>query len=449
MTADLQIGNEANSGVQEQRATRQHLLKASECSLQNRSRIEQALADRKARIPADFQQAFLNFQYAQQRFFLRRINYIAQLVFLLYFFADCIILPDVYLQSALLRLSCAAASLLACFYLFKFKKDILLLDMLLPVSTALSMALWMLLLLQSHSPWASSYIYASVIFILMANLCIQVRFKPALYSTAFISLSALAGAQQLLSPQEALLFLLTFSPIVLFSLYISWSSALSARRNFLRCLLDDWNLRRFENLAHTDELTQLYNRRQFVHMAERRIHEWPTPASSCLLMLDVDYFKKINDAYGHDSGDRVLQVIAGTARKEMRQSDVLARFGGEEFIALLPETHIQDAMIIAERIRQRIQQEYLYLKPDQPLSFTVSIGVAELKSHKQQLDELVKQADIALYQAKENGRNCVVRYQPSMSAQPKLAPAKTGKQFGSVKPQGLRKKPAQRPWSIL
>ena len=449
MTADRQIGSGANPDVQRQSARQQHLLKPSEYSLQSRSLIEQALADRKARIPAAFQQAFLNFQYAQQRFFLRRINYIAQLVFLLYFFADCFILPDVYIASALLRIGCSAAALLACFYLFKLKKDIRLLDMILPISTACSMALWMSLLLQSHSPWASSYIYASVIFILMANLCIQVRFKPALYSTAFISLSALAGAQQLLSPQEALLFLLTFGPIVLFSLYISWSSALSARRNFLRCLLDDWNLRRFENLAHTDELTQLYNRRQFVHMAERRIHEWPTPASSCLLMLDVDYFKKINDAYGHDSGDRVLQVIAGTARKEMRQSDVLARFGGEEFIALLPETHIQDAMIIAERIRQCIQQEYLYLKPDQPLSFTVSIGVAELKSHKQQLDELVKQADIALYQAKENGRNCVVRYHPSMSAQPKLAPAKTGKQFGSVKPQGLRKKPAQRPWSIL
>ncbi|WP_374573700.1 diguanylate cyclase [Acinetobacter sp.] len=449
MTADRQIGSEANPEVQRQRARQQHLLKPSEYSLQSRCLIEQALADRKARIPAAFQQAFLDFQYAQQRFFLRRINYIAQLVFLLYFFADCFILPDVYIASALLRVGCSAAALLACFYLFKLKKDIRLLDMILPVSTACSMALWMSLLLQSHSPWASSYIYASVIFILMANLCIQVRFKPALYSTAFIGLSALAGAQQLLSPQEALLFLLTFSPIVLFSLYISWSSALSARRNFLRCLLDDWNLHRFENLAHTDELTQLYNRRQFVHMAERRIHEWPTPASSCLLMLDVDYFKKINDAYGHDSGDRVLQVIAGTARKEMRQSDVLARFGGEEFIALLPETHIQDAMIIAERIRQRIQQEYLYLKPDQPLSFTVSIGVAELKSHKQQLDELVKQADIALYQAKENGRNCVVRYHPSMSAQPRLATAKTGKQFGSVKPQGLCKKPAQRPWSIL
>ena len=449
MTADRQIGSEANPDVQRQSARQQHLLKPSEYSLQSRSLIEQALADRKARIPADFQQAFLNFQYAQQRFFLRRINFIAQLVFLLYFFADCFILPDVYIASALLRIGCSAAALLACFYLFKFKKDIRLLDMILPISTACSMALWMSLLLQSYSPWASAYIYASVIFILMANLCIQVRFKPALYSTAFISLSALAGAQQLLSPQEALLFLLTFGPIVLFSLYISWSSALSARRNFLRCLLDDWNLRRFENLAHTDELTQLYNRRQFVHMAERRIHEWPTPASTCLLMLDVDYFKKINDTYGHDTGDRVLQAIAATARKEMRQKDVLARFGGEEFIALLAETHIQDAIIIAERIRQRIQQECLLLKPDQPLSFTVSIGISELKSHKQQLDELVKQADIALYQAKENGRNCVVRYHPSMSAQPKLAPAKTGKQFGSVKPQGLRKKPAQRSWSIL
>lgn len=449
MTADVRMGEKAPSEIQTQRAPQQHLLKPSECSLKNRTLIEQALSNRQAPIPAEFQQAFLDFQYTQQRFFLRRINYIAQLVVLIYFFADYFIMRDVYYESAVLRVGCVTISLLTCFYLFKYKKDIRLLDMILPISTACSMALWVLLLLRSDSPWVSSYLYTSVIFVLIANLCTQVHFKPALYSTLFMSLFALIGAQQLLNAQEAFVFSLTFSPILIFSLYISWNSTLNARKHFLRCLLDDWNLHSFKNLAHTDELTQLFNRRQFVHMAERRIHEWPTPASTCLLMFDVDYFKKINDTYGHDIGDRVLQLIADLTRKEMRQKDILARFGGEEFIVLLSETTIQDALLIADRIRDKIQKECLFLKPDTPLCFTVSVGVSQLKSHKQNLDELIKQADIALYQAKENGRNCVIRYEPSMSAQPKLTPAKTKKQLISIKSQVHSKATTRQSWSIL
>ncbi|WP_374667114.1 GGDEF domain-containing protein [Acinetobacter sp.] len=449
MTADLRMGKKYHSSQATQHMPQQHLLKSSECSLSNRAVIEQALADHRAQIPAHFQQAFLNFQYQQQHFFLRRINYIAQLVFLIYFFADYFIMPDVYYESALLRVGCVAASLIACFYLFRYKKDIRLLDMLLPISTACSMGLWILLLLQSSSPWTSSYIYASVIFVLIANLCIQVRFKPALYSTIFITLFAMIGVLKLMLIQEALVFFLTFIPIFLFSLYISWNSALNGRRNFLRSLLDDWNLNSYKNMAHTDELTQLFNRRQFVHVAERRIHEWPLPASTCLLMFDVDYFKKINDTYGHDVGDRVLQVIADITRKEMRQKDVLARFGGEEFIALLSETCIQDAMLIADRIRVRIQNECVQVK-GKSLNFTVSIGVAELKSHTQDLDELVKQADLALYQAKESGRNCIVQYAPAMSMQHKLTPVKSKKSFGPSRKAYSRKKEAvSDSWSIL
>lgn len=448
MTADLRIGEKNQSSQAAQHIPQQHLLKSSECSLQNRAVIEQALADHQARIPADFQQAFLDFQYQQQSFFLRRINYIAQLVFLVYFFADYFLVPDVYYESALLRVGCVAATLLASFYLFKYKKDIRLLDMILPISTTCSMALWVFLLLQSASPWVSSYIYAAVIFVLIANLCIQIQFKVALYSSIFICLFAILGVQQLMQMQEAIIFLLTFTPIFFFSLYISWNNTLNGRRHFLRSLLDDWNLHSFKNMAHTDELTQLFNRRQFVHVAERRIREWPMPASTCLLMFDVDYFKRINDSCGHDAGDLVLQVIADTTRKEMRQEDVLARFGGEEFIALLAETNIQDALVIAERIRERIQNECVYIK-DKPVHFTVSIGVSELKSHKQNLDELVKQADLALYQAKENGRNCVVRYEPAMSVQTKLNPVKNKKAYGSAKSAYPRKDAISQSWSIM
>jgi diguanylate cyclase (GGDEF)-like protein len=170
------------------------------------------------------------------------------------------------------------------------------------------------------------------------------------------------------------------------------------------------------NLAHTDELTQLYNRRHFVNLAENCIHDWPRYSSTCLLMFDVDHFKQINDSYGHDVGDRVLQLIADTARKEMRHSDVLARFGGEEFIILLSDTQLQDALVIAERIRNSIQQQYLYARPELILKFTVSIGIAELESHTQDLDDLIKKADVALYAAKKSGRNRIEVYRPDMSS---------------------------------
>ncbi len=428
MTADVKISSETQiKKIPAQHIPSQHLLKSAECSLQNRAKIESALADPRAQIPKDFQQAFLDFQYKQQRDFLLRINYIGQLFFLAYFFADYFILHDVYMISAALRLSCVIVSLLACFYFFHYKQDIRLMDMILPIGAACGMFVWITLLLLSSSPWAASYLYASVLFILIANLCIQVQFKPVMYSTLAMCAFAAFGANKLMRLPEACIFLLTFTPVVLFSLYISWNVTRNARRNFLRNLMDDWNLHNFKNLAHTDELTQLYNRRQFVYVAERRIQEWPTPASTCLLMFDVDYFKKINDTYGHDTGDQVLQAIADTTRKEMRQKDVFARFGGEEFIALLTETSINDAMVIAERIRLRIQQETLYIQAGQALNFTVSVGVSELKSHTQNLDELVKQADLALYQAKENGRNCVVRYRASMNAPAKLPQAKTRK----------------------
>ena len=166
-------------------------------------------------------------------------------------------------------------------------------------------------------------------------------------------------------------------------------------------------------------------------------------------MFDVDYFKKINDTYGHDIGDRVLQVIADIARKEMRQQDILARFGGEEFIVLLSETAIQDALSIADRIRNKIQNKCLFLKPEIPLCFTVSVGICELKSHKQNLDELIKQADLALYQAKENGRNCVIRYEPSMSIPSKLTSAKMKKPVPIIKSQTHQKERTKSTWSIL
>ena len=411
----------STTNVSFQNSTTDKSLKLSECDLKNRQLIEQALTDPHARIPAPFQQYFYDYVYTHSHQNLRQINYLAQIAFLLYFFADILIIPDMFFMSGLIRVVLVLGALFCCYYLFKKYKNIQVLDRIVPIGTTVAAAAWIGLLVLSSSPHVATYIYASAIFILVANLCIQTQFKVAVYCSILIALFIMLGANQLMSTSQAFIFAVVFSPLWFFSIYINWNNILNVRRSFLRSLLDEWNYQTLKNLAHTDDLTQLYNRRHFVDMAERSIHQWPRHASSCLLMFDVDHFKNINDSYGHDVGDRVLQLIAEVTRKEMRYSDVLARFGGEEFIALLEDTQLQDSLVIAERIRCAIQKQYIYVKPNHAIRFTISIGIAELESHTQTLEDLIKQADIALYQAKKTGRNRIEVYHPDILDQAKPA----------------------------
>lgn len=411
----------STTNISFQNSTTDKSLKLSECDLKNRQLIEQALTDPHARIPAPFQQYFYDYVYTHSHQNLRQINYLAQIAFLLYFFADILIIPDMFFISGLMRVVLVLGTMFCCYYLFKKHKNIQILDRILPIGTTVAAAAWIGLLVLSSSPHVATYIYASAIFILVANLCIQTQFKVAVYCSILIALFIMLGANQLMSTSQAFIFAVVFSPLWFFSIYINWNNILNVRRSFLRSLLDEWNYQTLKNLAHTDDLTQLYNRRHFVDMAERSIHQWPKHASSCLLMFDVDHFKNINDSYGHDVGDRVLQLIAEVTRKEMRHSDVLARFGGEEFIALLEDTQLQDSLVIAERIRCAIQKQYIYVKPNHAIRFTISIGIAELESHTQTLEDLIKQADIALYQAKKTGRNRIEVYHPDILDQAKSA----------------------------
>ena len=127
-----------------------------------------------------------------------------------------------------------------------------------------------------------------------------------------------------------------------------------------------------------------------------------------LLFLDIDYFKKINDTYGHDAGDYVLKKTTKIIHANIRDEDIFARWGGEEFALLLPETEIADAVIVAKRIRKIIEEtSFRYCK--KKLSLTISIGISNIKKlKKRSISELVKNADTALYKAKHNGRNRVV-----------------------------------------
>ena len=163
-----------------------------------------------------------------------------------------------------------------------------------------------------------------------------------------------------------------------------------------------------ERQAHTDFLTELDNRRYFFEQAEAELaRALRYRKDLSLLMLDVDYFKSVNDNYGHKSGDVVLQTLADTMRNTLRQVDIIGRLGGEEFAAILPETNVAEACDAAERLRAAVAGTKISINSGAALHVTVSIGVATLSNKAYDIETLLRQADDALYAAKNGGRNQV------------------------------------------
>lgn len=168
-------------------------------------------------------------------------------------------------------------------------------------------------------------------------------------------------------------------------------------------------IRELRLIALTDPMTKLYNRRyfnaistHFLALAKRE----KRPLS--IIMLDIDKFKKINDTYGHQVGDKVIIRLASLLTYNQRKSDVVCRFGGEEFVMLLPNTSKLEAKKLAENIRKRVEADSIPLNSNKTINFTVSIGVSEVDLYNDtDIEKAIRQADDALYQAKESGRNKV------------------------------------------
>lgn len=164
-----------------------------------------------------------------------------------------------------------------------------------------------------------------------------------------------------------------------------------------------------QHLSETDELTGAYNRRKLldaITLALRRFRERQIP--TVVILMDVDYFKTINDRYGHIAGDQVLRGIAHHAMAHLREGDFFARFGGEEFALLLPNTSLEAAYVIAERLRLAIASGNFLPESDPPLTVTISMGLSLIQAKDQDIESVLRRADDALYNAKHNGRNCLV-----------------------------------------
>lgn len=163
-------------------------------------------------------------------------------------------------------------------------------------------------------------------------------------------------------------------------------------------------LQRISDMAIRDELTGVHNRRYLMDRIAEESHRCTRNGSTfCVGMIDIDLFKRINDTYGHLSGDDVLRNVASAASKTLRETDFFGRFGGEEFVMVLTDTPLDAAFITAERVRKQIEQ-LVFPDIDDALRVTISIGVAE---HDRKVDPAVtlRRADEALYEAKASGRN--------------------------------------------
>jgi diguanylate cyclase (GGDEF)-like protein len=172
------------------------------------------------------------------------------------------------------------------------------------------------------------------------------------------------------------------------------------------------NARLYE-LATVDGLTKLYIRRHFeqrLHEELRRAERYGTVLS--LMMMDIDHFKKFNDTYGHQTGDEVIKLVARTIKQSVREEDIAARYGGEEMLVLMPETDVEGAHRMAERVREAILDVDLPGPNGETLHVAVSVGVATWPLHAHDAESLIEVADKALYQSKQAGRNRTTIWQP-------------------------------------
>lgn len=166
-------------------------------------------------------------------------------------------------------------------------------------------------------------------------------------------------------------------------------------------------LESLNNMASVDTLTKLYNRRYLDKYFEEQIRvSKESNLHLSVIMLDIDFFKRFNDTYGHDAGDYVLMNFADTLKFNVREGDVVSRYGGEEFVVVLPRTDLRGAYIVAENLRKKVEDMSLAaISNENPPHITCSLGIASFPLHGTNMDKLIQSADNALYKAKNSGRN--------------------------------------------
>ena len=175
-------------------------------------------------------------------------------------------------------------------------------------------------------------------------------------------------------------------------------------------------LETISEISNRDGLTGIYNRRYLeTRLAAEFDRTQRYGGTFSMILFDLDFFKKVNDTYGHLAGDKVLVEIAARVRESLRSSDVLGRYGGEEFVLILPETPLEGAQLFADRLREMIAQAPVIFDTI-TIPVTVSMGVTEMDASMPGYSTLTHRADLALYASKGKGRNCVTCYSPELES---------------------------------
>ena len=192
-----------------------------------------------------------------------------------------------------------------------------------------------------------------------------------------------------------------------FSQRIDFLGEFSESFNRMTAELRDYN-ERLTHQATIDQLTQLPNRSFLMPFLSQCFNKYMRDHEDfAVLLIDIDLFKNINDSYGHDAGDMVLVQLSRILSEKFRSSDVFSRYGGEEFLAVLIDTNVEGAKIIAERLLKTVRNAAFNLPGDLCVSITISIGISQTKADDSHYESIIKRSDMALYIAKENGRNQV------------------------------------------
>lgn len=379
-----------------------------------RDTVNDALKRRGCPIPEELSERYAGHLDRKNRPYLFALIMICALAYAAYALADLLAIPDMALESLLLRWSYSGAVVLLTVWLIRRIRCIYRLELLLPVFVHLSVLLWMYLMVNTEAPNTGEFAYASVIFVLVLNIGIRGRFLTALVSS--MSLTVLLFVAIWLindrEPASLLLYTMIYSPLLLFSLVICWYNVFNERRLFLWSMIDEINnteLLQANKLlwqqSHTDDLTGLPNRTLLAERVERAMLSADRrQCKAALLFLDLDHFKPVNDNYGHVIGDQLLREVASRMAGSVRATDTVARYGGDEFILVLPDIGCpEEALQIAEKLIRALQQPFAVA--DTEVTIGCSIGVALYPDHGLTIEQLHHEADQALYQAKTQGRN--------------------------------------------
>lgn len=253
-----------------------------------------------------------------------------------------------------------------------------------------------LTVLQSRSSWRRPF-YPKIFILTVSGLITMGHLTRVVHQ--MLNLSA---PKSLLEPSESNALILAAGVFILPALAFG-AMQLAHRRIMLEV----------ENAANYDHLTGVLSRRAFYEIGERElVRALRTDRPLSMLLVDLDNFKPINDTYGHDAGDRALELFVQRARLELRSIDYLSRMGGDEFAVLLPETTLTGAEVVAMRLKQSVESD---CRPDFMAGVTLSIGVTSVSAG-DNLKSVVKRADVALYAAKAQGRNRVALHDPELTA---------------------------------